>query len=163
MIFITVGTSQYPFDRLVRVADALTDLDDVVVQRGASAIVPSRARSVDFLDFADVVDHIRRARLVVMHAGVGSIMLALAGGKRPFVIPRRRDLDEVVDNHQFQIARELARIGRVTLVEDPDALPDLLQSAGPPSALADVAVSPLVEEVARYAALILASSRPAQE
>ena len=53
--------------------------------------------------------HIRDARVVVTHAGVGSAMVSLANGKRPVVVPRRKSFAEAVDDHQLQLGRRLAR------------------------------------------------------
>ncbi len=156
MIFVTVGTSSFPFDRLVRAADELADLDDIVVQRGASRIDPSRARTVDFLSFDELVGYVRAARVVITHAGVGSIMVALGNGKRPYVVPRRREFGEAVDDHQFQLARELGRTGRVTVVEDLQNVREVLASTvlTDPDPW-DASASPLVEEIAAYAASVL--------
>ena len=63
-----------------------------------------------------------QARVVVCHAGVGSIMLARRCGKRPIVVPRRLHLGEAVDDHQLPIARRLHANGVVTLLEDVDRL-----------------------------------------
>ena len=65
---------------------------------------------------------IRRARVVVTHAGVGSVMVSLANGKRPVVVPRLKSFGEAVDDHQLQLGRRFAAAGLVTLVEAPDGL-----------------------------------------
>jgi UDP-N-acetylglucosamine transferase subunit ALG13 len=120
MIFVTVGTNETRFDRLLR---AVEDLghggEDVVVQAGASDVRPAGARCVDFLPFDAMVEHVDRARVVVTHAGVGSILLALSRGRRPVVVPRLHRFGEAVDDHQVPLARRLAGRGLVTLVEDP--------------------------------------------
>jgi UDP-N-acetylglucosamine transferase subunit ALG13 len=69
---------------------------------------------------------IRRARVVVTHAGVGSVMVALANGKRPIVVPRRKAFGEAVDDHQLQLGRRFAEADLVTLVERPEDLADAL-------------------------------------
>ena len=56
------------------------------------------------------------------HAGVGSVLVALANGKRPVVVPRRKAFGEAVDDHQLQLGRRFAAAGLVTLVEEPAAL-----------------------------------------
>ena len=73
-----------------------------------------------------MVEPIRTARVVVTHAGVGSVMVSLANGKRPVVVPRRKAFAEAVDDHQLQLGRRFAEAGLVTLVEDPDGLGDAL-------------------------------------
>ena len=88
MIFVTVGTQLAPFDRLLEAVSALSSDEDVVVQHGISKVRPEGAVCVDFLPFDAYLDHIRRARVVIAHAGVGSTMIALLNGKRPIVMPR---------------------------------------------------------------------------
>lgn len=68
----------------------------------------------------------RQARAVVVHGGIGSVLLAHACGKRPIVVPRRADLGENIDDHQLAFARRLADAELITLVEDPEQLPATL-------------------------------------
>lgn len=125
MIFVTVGTNEARFDRLLE-AVAAVDLDEeVVVQRGASNVCPANAQVHDFLPFAVLVDFVRSSRAVVSHAGVGSIIVALANGKRPIVVPRLKEFGEAVDDHQLAFARRFDAQGLVTLAE-PDGLSQLL-------------------------------------
>jgi len=124
VILVTVGSSSYPFDRLLSAVAALPRGDDeLVVQHGPSLVRPAAARCIDFLPFEELSALVREARLVVTHGGVGSILLALSGGKKPLVVPRRRAFGETVDDHQLESARRFAAAGLVTLVEDPADLP----------------------------------------
>jgi UDP-N-acetylglucosamine transferase subunit ALG13 len=150
MIFVTVGTSTQPFDRLVAGAAPLTETEKVVVQYGASAMRPAGAECVAFLEYAEMLDHMRGARAVVTHAGVGSIMAALSVGKRPFVVPRRRDLGEAVDDHQLELATRLEKAGLVTLVADPAALPDALAASQPAPPGENGRPNALVEDLRAY-------------
>lgn len=118
MIFATVGTSVIPFDRLFAALDDLPGDEPLVVQQGPSSVCPAEATSLDFLAFDELVALVRRARVVVTHAGVGTILVALANGKRPVVVPRLHRFGEAVDDHQLDFARRLAGAGLVTLVED---------------------------------------------
>jgi beta-1,4-N-acetylglucosaminyltransferase len=131
MILVTVGTNEAPFDRLLRVFDTNGGAarEQMLVQHGPSLLRPEGATCVDFLSFDDLVLAIRRARVVVMHAGVGSIMTALANGKRPVVVPRLRRYGEAVDDHQLDLGRRLHEGGLVTLVEEPDDVPGALEHA----------------------------------
>lgn len=118
MIFVTVGTNEARFDRLLRAVARLRTEDELVIQHGhSSAIGPPGATFVAFLPFDELVETTRRARVIVTHAGVGSIMVALANAKRPIVVPRRRSHGEAVDDHQLQLARRFAEAGLVALVE----------------------------------------------
>jgi UDP-N-acetylglucosamine transferase subunit ALG13 len=123
MILVTTGTNEQPFDRLVRAARDLSELETMFVQYGSSREPHGPGEWVDFLGFDELAERMRAARAVVCHAGVGSIMLARKCGHRPIVVPRRVALGEAVDDHQLQLGRRLQEAGVVTLVEDERDLP----------------------------------------
>jgi UDP-N-acetylglucosamine transferase subunit ALG13 len=122
MIFVSVGTHEAPFDRMLELVYGLELDEELVVQHGPSTVRCDRATEVDYLPFDDVVAAIRAARVVVMHAGVGSAMISLANGKRPIVVARRQRFEEHVDDHQVELARRLEASGLVTVVDDADSL-----------------------------------------
>lgn len=129
MIVVTVGTNEQAFDRLVRAVERVETDEPLVVQHGSCETLGGCGRWVDFLPFEELWELMRHARLVVAHAGVGSIMLARRCGHRPLVVPRRLHLDEAVDDHQLALARRLHASGLAELVEDVDLLPALLGAA----------------------------------
>lgn len=118
MILVAVGSSAIPFDRLLEAVDSLDPGEPVVVQRGPSKVLPRYATVVDFMAFEEIVEHVERARVVVTHAGVGTILISLMKGKRPIVVPRLRKYGEAVDDHQLELARRLHDEDVVTLAED---------------------------------------------
>lgn len=120
MIFVTVGTQEFPFDRLLSGLEGVDE--ELVVQGGPSTVRPDGATWFDYLSYPEVRELARRARVVVCHAGVGSVMTAVAEGKRPVVVPRLKRYRETVDDHQLPFARRLAEAGLVTLVEDASRL-----------------------------------------
>ena len=123
MIYVTVGTNEARFDRLLQAVAALRVDETVLVQHGhSSPLGPPGAELVDFLPFEGMVDAIKRARVVVTHAGVGSVLVTLGEGKRPVVLPRLKQHGEAVDDHQLQLGRRFAEAGLVTLVETRDEL-----------------------------------------
>ncbi len=125
MIFVTVGTNEARFERLLRAVAALPSDERVRDPAWPLAGRPaSNCELVDFLPFEAMVETMRRARVVVTHAGVGSVMVALSNGKRPVVVPRRKALGEAVDDHQLELGRRFAQAGFVTLVETEPALAD---------------------------------------
>src|SRR5688500_9921748 len=94
VIFVTVG-AQMPFDRLVRAVDAWAEgRTDVVAQIGESAYVPKTLRWTRFLEPEAFRRHYAEAKVVVAHAGTGSIITALQIGKPIIVMPRRAALRE---------------------------------------------------------------------
>jgi UDP-N-acetylglucosamine transferase subunit ALG13 len=123
MIFVTVGTNEARFDRLLQAVAGLPLEEEILVQHGhSSPIGPAHAQLVEFLSFDDMVETVRRARAVVTHAGVGSIMVALANAKRPIVLPRRSSFGEAVDDHQLELGNRFAASGLVTLIDSGEAL-----------------------------------------
>ncbi|MBN1527624.1 MAG: hypothetical protein JW895_01085 [Thermoleophilaceae bacterium] len=141
MILVTIGTNEQPFDRLVSAAAGLRGLESLVVQYGSSSVPHGRGEWLDFVSFEELSERMSAARVVICHAGVGSIMLARRCGKRPIVVPRRLHLGEAVDDHQLPIARRLHASGVVTLLEDVDLLAETIEVLGE-AALADPVVDP---------------------
>lgn len=144
--FVAVGTRPEPFDRLLRAVDEAVGAGilpaPVVVQSGSSRYRPRHFDPVPWLAPDQVEAAAASARYVVCHSGSGIIGAALRSGRRPLVVPRRRDHGEHVDDHQVQIARKLESMGLAVALEDTpieaadvraaDApLPDLGQSGAP--------------------------------
>jgi UDP-N-acetylglucosamine transferase subunit ALG13 len=122
MILVTVGTHEAPFDRLLEAVGRLGVDEDLVVQHGSSLVRPAGAKCIPYLPYDELWKLVGDARVVVCHAGVGSIMTALAREKKPIVVPRSYRLGEHVDDHQLELCRRLAHEGMVVLVEDEQQL-----------------------------------------
>jgi UDP-N-acetylglucosamine transferase subunit ALG13 len=117
VIFVTLGTHHQPFPRFV---DALAALpgDELVVQHGHSAAPAGVREAVPFLGFAEMLERVEAADVVVTHAGVGSILLARRAGHTPVVVPRQHRHGEHVDDHQVELTAALAEGGKVVAVWD---------------------------------------------
>lgn len=114
MIFVTIG-SMFPFDRMIRAMDALAGEGParlgeggILAQIGEGAYEPAHMRWVRSLDRAEYAACVARARLVVAHAGVGSVIAAAEHGKPIVVLPRRAHLGEHTSDHQLETADWLA-------------------------------------------------------
>lgn len=142
MIFVTVGTHQQPFERLLRGLAALPG-DELVVQYGPSRPPAGVREAVPFLSFAEMLDHFARADVVVTHAGVGSILCATNAGHTPIVVPRLKRHGEHVDDHQVHLIDELERMSKVIVVRDVLDLPAAVASAPPRGAPAARRSGPL--------------------
>jgi UDP-N-acetylglucosamine transferase subunit ALG13 len=127
VLYVTVGTHQQPFQRLL---DALADLpaEELVVQFGHGSAPPGVARATAFTSFSETLHYISEADAVVTHAGVGSILCARRVGHVPVVVPRLRRYGEHVDDHQAELTRALAEEGLVVPVWDTDRLTEALDS-----------------------------------
>ncbi len=109
MIFLSVGT-QLGFDRLVRCVDlwaARTPSADVFAQIGGGRYVPSHCRWARELPRGEYEDRIAACELIVSHAGMGTVLAAGDSRKPIIVMPRRGELGEHRNDHQWDIRRVL--------------------------------------------------------
>ncbi|HEX4752871.1 MAG TPA: glycosyltransferase [Solirubrobacterales bacterium] len=130
MIFVTVGSTQIPFARLIRALDRLPG-EELSVQHGPVPPPPEAAAARAFMEFPEVIEGMEAADVVICHAGAGSILCALRAGHTPVVVPRLERYGETVDDHQLELARALAADGRVISVEDPARLAAAVAGAPP--------------------------------
>ena len=130
MIFATVGTHHQPFTRLMHALDQLP-AEELVVQHGHSPRPRHAAEAVPFLPFADLLDHMERARVVITHAGSGSILLSRRFGHSPIVVPRLARHGEHVDDHQLELARVMEGEGSVTVLWEMDRLAEAVAGVPP--------------------------------
>ena len=111
MIFVTVGT-QIPFDRMMRMVDEIAPElggEEIVAQSCDGQYRPQHFRPVRFIEPARFEQLIDQARVIVAHAGIGTILSALQRGKAIVVVPRRADLREHRNDHQMATAQSMAR------------------------------------------------------
>ncbi|MCU1432329.1 MAG: glycosyl transferase family 28 [Actinotalea sp.] len=118
-VVVTLGTLDFGFVALVEaLVRALPADADVLWQLGGTPVPAALGgRAVAALPHADLLTAMEQADLVVAHAGVGSALAALSVGRRPVLVPRRAARREHVDDHQVQIARELASRGLAVHLE----------------------------------------------
>lgn len=120
MIFVTVG-AQMPFDRLVRAVDHWASQrrhDDVFAQVGATHAPPTYITWARFLDPDAFRAKVRTADVIVAHAGIGAILTAMEFRRPILVLPRRADLGETRNDHQFATMRQFAEQGIVNVAYD---------------------------------------------
>ena len=106
MIFVTVGSRNYPFDRLFIKLDELyedgTLTEEMFAQIGTSAYVPKHYSYKDFITPEEFEQRINEADIVVSHGASGSIMKALNAGKKVIAVTRLEKYNEHINNHQIQ-------------------------------------------------------------
>lgn len=127
MIFVTIGT-QLPFDRLIRIIDELAPQlnEEVVAQVYQCGFTPKNIKTVDFLapdEFNTLFD---KARLIVSHAGMGTILSALQKDKPIIVFPRIAALGEHRNEHQLATAHKFKKMGAVNVAMNEEELTSML-------------------------------------
>lgn len=127
MIFVTVGTHEQPFNRLVKCMDDLkkdgTILEEVIIQTGYSTYEPKYCRWQKLFPYQEMIKLVDEARIVITHGGPSSFIMPLQIGKTPIVVPRRHEFNEHVNDHQISFSKAVAeRMGTIIVVEDMDKL-----------------------------------------
>jgi UDP-N-acetylglucosamine transferase subunit ALG13 len=126
-IFVTVGFESFSFNRLLRTIDegVIEKLisPPVLIQTGHSSYQPLCCPAKRFLPFDEILDNLKKAEIVVSHAGVGTTLLTLSLGKIPILFPRQAKYREHVDDHQMEYARKMEQQKKVLMATDG---PDLL-------------------------------------
>lgn len=121
MIFVTVGSAD-PFDRLIRAIDEWAGSrgrSDIFAQIGKSSYQPRHIEAVQFLSPSEFRERVRAARLVVAHAGMGSIITAMEVGTPIIVMPKWAHLGEHRNDHQVATARHFGQ--KPGIIEAKDA------------------------------------------
>ena len=112
MIFVTVGTHEQPFNRLVQYMDQLKEqkkiLEEVVIQTGFSNYIPRFCKYETIFSYQEMNKYVEQARIVITHGGPSSFIMALQKGKIPIVVPRQKQFGEHVNDHQLDFARTVA-------------------------------------------------------
>jgi UDP-N-acetylglucosamine transferase subunit ALG13 len=133
LIFLTVGTWRIGYDRLVKAIDELVDSgvinEEVVAQIGYSSYEPKHMTVMRFCSPDEFAEMISKARIVISHAGMGTIIEAVKQTKPIIVLPRKSKLGEVDNDHQFTTAKQLQTEGKLLAAYDVSELPEKLKQA----------------------------------
>ncbi len=120
MIFVTVG-AQMPFDRLVKTVDQWAGergRNDVFAQIGLTDYRPSNIQWTPFMSTEEFKRRYEAAKVVIAHAGTGSIITALQLGKPILIMPRRASLRETRNDHQVATSEQFQRFDSVAVAWD---------------------------------------------
>ena len=131
MIFVTVGTHEQPFNRLIKKVDELKRegiiQEDVIMQTGFSTYEPKYCEWSKLIPYQQLIKNVEVARIVITHGGPASFIMPLQIGKVPIVVPRQHKFDEHVNDHQVEFARNVAeRMGTIIPVEDIEKLEEVI-------------------------------------
>ncbi len=131
MIFVTVGTHEQPFNRLLKYVDKLKEkniiTEDVIMQTGFSTYVPKNCEYKKLFPYDEMIENVKKARIVITHGGPSSFIMPLQEGKIPIVVPRQKKYEEHVNDHQVEFAKAVAeRQKNIIVVTDIEVLKDVL-------------------------------------
>ncbi len=124
--FITVGNAKQPFPRMLSMVAAMARRNvlsmPITIQYGNAAVPLVDCTLIPFLASSEYIKMMAEAHLIITHAGAGSIIHALSYGKTPIVVPRRKYFGEHIDDHQMEMAVEMASLNMVVIAQDENEL-----------------------------------------
>lgn len=111
MIFVTVGTHEQGFERLIKEIDRLKEegiiKDEVIIQKGYTKYEPKYCETYDLIDYDKLQNYLEQARIIITHGGPASFIAPLSIGKTPIVVPRQKQFDEHVNDHQVDFVKQV--------------------------------------------------------
>lgn len=126
MIFITVGSQKFQFDRLLKAVDSLIEkgaiTEKVFAQTGYCEYVPKNYEYKSFLDRDEFADMVEQSEIIITHGGTGAIIGAVKNHKKVIAVPRRAMFGEHVDDHQLQLVGQFKELNLIYECRDCDEL-----------------------------------------
>lgn len=117
MIFVTLGTQDKSFERLLKSVDELilsgAVKEEVIVQAGFTQFFSKRMKIFDYISMDEFDEYINNCSLLITHGGVGSILAGCVAGKKVLAVARKAEFDEHENDHQAQIVKEFDRRGYI--------------------------------------------------
>lgn len=128
MIFVTVGTHEQQFERLLKCIDEMNLEEKVIVQSGYTDYQFKNCEAQKLLPYSQMVENVKNARIVITHGGPSSIMMPLQIGKIPIVVPRQKKFNEHVNDHQLEFVKKISENGSIIPVYEIEKLEGIIQN-----------------------------------
>lgn len=130
MIFVTLGSQNFQFNRLLIEIDRLVEegkiTEEVFAQIGYSDYKPKNYCYKEFLDRDEFADIMSKCDKVITHGGTGAIIGAVKKGKKVIAAPRLAKFGEHVDDHQLQIVEQFEKMNFIKYVDHEGELEKLI-------------------------------------
>ena len=122
MIFVTLGSQKFQFNRLLKELDRLIEEkkinEEVFAQIGYSDYKPQHFKYKEFVDRDEFKTIMDKCDIVIAHGGTGAIITAVKKDKKVIAIPRLAKYGEHVDDHQMQLVDEFKELNLIYPVYD---------------------------------------------
>lgn len=110
MIFVTLGSQKFQFNRLLKEIDSLVKkgviTEEVFAQSGYSDYAPKHYDYKQFLSREEFAQWEAKADTIITHGGTGAIIGAVKKRKKVIAVPRLAQYGEHVDDHQLQLIEQ---------------------------------------------------------
>lgn len=127
MIFVTLGSQKFQFNRLLKEVDKLQTDEEIFAQTGYSDYKPQNYKYKEFLDRDEFTAWEEKADIVITHGGTGAIIGAVKKGKKVIAVPRLAKYGEHVDDHQIQLIAQFKGQNLICGLDDATELEDGLK------------------------------------
>lgn len=127
MIFVTLGTQDKQFKRLLDLIENSKINDEIIVQAGYTTYTSKKMKIYDYLDKPIFEKYIYEADFIICHAGVGTIVSSLKRGQKVLAVPRLEKYGEHHNDHQLQIADAYYQKGYIMVLQDGEDLDEKLK------------------------------------
>lgn len=129
MIFVTLGTQDKTFPRLLKAVEKLKTNEQIVMQIGSTEFNTKKKniKIFKYLSLDEFNNYMTKADVVITHAGVGTIIHGLKLHKKMIVAPRLKKYKEHVNDHQTQILKTFSDSEYILPLYDFEDLEKLLK------------------------------------
>ncbi|WP_252312075.1 PssE/Cps14G family polysaccharide biosynthesis glycosyltransferase [Sinobaca sp. H24] len=133
MIFVILGTHELPFTRLLNEVERLKKEgfieDEIIVQNGNTPFKSGYMELRPFVTFEQMDQLFDEARLIITHAGTGSVITGLKKKKKVIAAPRLEKYGEHNDDHQLQLTESFTEQGHILKWGEGDNLLELIHQS----------------------------------
>lgn len=133
MIFVTLGTQDKSFTRLLEAIDREIEKgnikDKVIVQAGLTKYSSPNMEILDLVSEDEFDKLIDQCDLLITHGGAGSILSGIKKNKKIIAAARLAKYKEHTNDHQKQIIKEFSNKGYILELRDFNSLGKLIEKS----------------------------------
>ena len=155
MVFVSIGTQDKKFDRLITYLKKLKEenilKEDLVIQSGITEVDfgyddnynvndnnknnnsnsnsnynKYNVSSFDYITVEEMEKYIQEANYVIIHGGVGTIIQCIMENKKTIVVPRLEKNGEHENDHQLEIANKFKELNYIAVANNYEELKDII-------------------------------------
>lgn len=128
MIFVTVGTHNQGYERLIKKMDEISSKlnEKVVMQIGTTKYEPKNAKWFRFIDYDEIINIMESSNIIICHGGAGTLLDVLKLNKPTIVVPRFKKFNEHYDDHELELAESLNKSKNILVVFNIEKLEEII-------------------------------------
>ena len=133
MIFVTLGTQDKGFTRLLKAIDREIEngniKEKVIVQAGLTKYESKNMEIFDLIPQDKFDEYVEKSSLIITHGGAGAILSGIKKDKKIIAAARLAKYKEHTNDHQKQIVREFSEKGYILELRDFNKLGKLIEKS----------------------------------